>query len=474
MYYFTSINAYYIAKAKILASSIKETDKNAKFILVLSDDLPDNINLDNEPFDDIIFTDQIDEFNKGTFFKYNITELCTAVKPYSAKYIMEKYNADSICYLDPDIKVYSELIELKEILKTYSIVVTPHNTVPEEKHDFIVGNEILFLKRGTYNFGFFAVKNDEEGIKFLDWWHSRLKKYCVDDKKTVPALTEQTGYVGCFTDQKWADLIPSFFDNYYVLKHPGYNLSTWNITTKNIEYKYGEYLINDKPLRFFHFSGFDSRLHHYVLNMICNHYPHLEIVKNLSKEYEELHDKSISQDNLKEWKYARFSNGEKIDDEYRRIYLIREDAQNYFTNPFDNESEHNFMIWANTEYGNMLFGSEIDLSEQILVKTRHIKYHIDIKNICNNKIEITGWAFYKKGNVSGQVYIGLKNDLGKEHFFKANTTYRHDVAEHFKISTLIKSGFSLYMDVNEKMKMSSIIIEINKTYYYKTIKNKIF
>lgn len=467
MYYFTSINAYYLGKARILASTLKEADKNAKFILVLSDDLPDNFTLEDEPFDDVIFPDKLDEFDSRTFFKYNVTELCTAVKPYSAKYIMEKYNADSVCYLDPDIQVFSDLIELKDILKTYSIVVTPHGTTPEEKSEFIIGNEILFLKRGTFNFGFFAVKNDEEGIRFLNWWHSRLKQYCVDDKKTAYQLTEQAGYLGCFTDQKWGDLIPSFFDNYYVLKHPGYNLSTWNLTTKTVEYKNGEYLINGKPLRFFHFSGFDSRAHHSVLDYICQQYPHLEIIKTLSREYEALHTKMITADKPKEWKYARFKSGEKINDAYRRIYLIRTDINDVFPDPFDDVSENNFRQWADTEYDYMLYNKECNIDKTMFKPSEDIAFYFDRQYIDDKKLEVKGWAFISTTKQTGKVYLGFKNKAGEDVFFKTNTRYRHDVVDCYKEASLLKCGFSLYADVNECLTLASIILDIQGTLFIK-------
>ena len=61
-----------------------------------------------------------------------------------------------------------------------------------------------------------------------------------------------------FTDQRWVDFVPSFFDH-YILKDPGYNVAYWNLhgrardapTAIDISW-------TASPLRFFHFSGFDS------------------------------------------------------------------------------------------------------------------------------------------------------------------------------------------------------------------------
>ena len=61
-----------------------------------------------------------------------------------------------------------------------------------------------------------------------------------------------------FTDQRWVDFVPSFFDH-HILKDPGYNVAYWNLHGREVFSDGDRYLVDGEPLRFFHFSGFDAR-----------------------------------------------------------------------------------------------------------------------------------------------------------------------------------------------------------------------
>ena len=352
-YYFTSITMNYFAKARVLCKSLKQYNSDIKFLLAVSDVIPDELDITKEPFDYIFCTrnleciDNIDIF----YFKHNITELCTAVKPMVAGYIIEKYSADKVIYLDPDIGVFDSLYELESYLDNYSMIFTPHQLVPEEKDIYIRENEILFLKRGTNNLGFFGVKNDKEGLAFLKWWSDRLMYYCFDDNYCVLNDLKNYGALGLFTDQKWIELVPSFFDNYYFIKHPGYNVCTWNLSGRKISYDGKKYFVNDKPLYFYHFSGYDSGGHHNELDKSLSYYPHNEVVKKLSKWYKcklEENEEEI----LKkiEFAYANYSTGEKISETDRKLLHIRKDIYHLIKNPFQRDTEFSFYHWVRREY----------------------------------------------------------------------------------------------------------------------------
>ena len=63
-----------------------------------------------------------------------------------------------------------------------------------------------------------------------------------------------------FTDQRWVDFAPSFFDH-FILKDPTYNVAYWNLHERDLEWTDGRYLVNGQPLTFFHFSGFVPAFH---------------------------------------------------------------------------------------------------------------------------------------------------------------------------------------------------------------------
>jgi hypothetical protein len=59
-------------------------------------------------------------------FKYDLKELCTAVKAHLLDYLMRQKRIDRLLYLDPDILVTQPLDHLFEKLETSDIVLTPH------------------------------------------------------------------------------------------------------------------------------------------------------------------------------------------------------------------------------------------------------------------------------------------------------------------------------------------------------------
>lgn len=354
IYYFTSITANYWAKARVLCKSLKKYNNQAKFILAISDSIPDFIEINEEPFDEIVESANLFRIkNKDTFyFKHTLTELCTAIKPMMALDILQRDDAEGVIYLDPDIAVFNSLVDLEKMFDEASILLTPHQLVPETNDLYIRENEILFLKRGSYNFGFFGVKKDKQGIAFLNWWAERLDNYCFDDNYEVLKELTHDGLLGLFTDQKWADLIPSYFDRYKIIREPGYNVCTWNLSGRTVkQYEKGKFYVNDKPLYFYHFSGFDSGGHHNELRKSLQYYPDNQDVTILSKWYEE----KIRQNGQKVFEKIKrkdsvYSNGEIIKDFERKLFHIRKDVHHIFPNPYQISEGLCFYNWVRTEY----------------------------------------------------------------------------------------------------------------------------
>ena len=80
MLVYTSITKSYLPKARVLAISIKKFHPDWYFVLLLSDSLPEDFNLDSEPFDEILLANELNIPNfKSWAFCHSIVELCTAV-----------------------------------------------------------------------------------------------------------------------------------------------------------------------------------------------------------------------------------------------------------------------------------------------------------------------------------------------------------------------------------------------------------
>lgn len=246
---YTSVNLAYLSRARVLASTFKSFHPDIDFILVLSDIYPHGYELDllSEPFDKVVFSHElgIPDFWQWSF-KHNVVELCTAVKPAAGLHFMA-LGYDQVMYIDPDIAVFASLEFLFHLLESYSGLLTPHQlTVAPNELMAIKDIELCTLMHGLYNLGFYAARNDQQGRGFLEWWNSRVQRFCYED---VPS--------GIFTDQKWCDFAPIYFDNFFVVRDPGCNVASWNIHERAISITDEGPMINEKhPLRFYHFTKY--------------------------------------------------------------------------------------------------------------------------------------------------------------------------------------------------------------------------
>jgi hypothetical protein len=292
---------------------------------MLSDDLPVGFDLSSEPFDSVLMIEDLPITDRNAWvFKHTVVEMCTAVKGLAALEIARRFDAAQVYYFDPDMVVFGGLGTLGRILAEKSIVLTPHLTEPEATRMGILDNEISALKHGTYNLGFLGVNTtSSEGRRFLEWWADRLLEFCYDDIAS-----------GLFTDQRWVDLAPGFFEGVGILRDPQYNVATWNLShrvaTGTLEQGIA---INGQPLSFYHFSGFDAGAQEVMLKRYGTSSPVLFALR----EWYIDQCRHYGQDLLGQTacRYAHFSNGEPITKVHRLLYRNREDLQNAFADPFD-------------------------------------------------------------------------------------------------------------------------------------------
>ena len=243
---FTICSNNYLAHAKTLGDSFLIHHPDVKFIIGLVDRFDKSFDYDFFSSYEIIPVEnlQIDNFNE-LVTKYNIVELNTAVKPSYIHHIFQKYNADKLLYIDPDILVTGYFEEVLNGLDTYNIILTPHICTPVD--DDFSPTDYHTLRGGIFNLGFIALSNYTAITPFLNWWHDRVIKYGYGDYT-----------LNMFFDQLWANYIPCFYDNYYILKHPGYNMAPWNLHERTLSSdSIDNYVVNGNyPLKFFHFSSY--------------------------------------------------------------------------------------------------------------------------------------------------------------------------------------------------------------------------
>jgi hypothetical protein len=274
---YTSFAINYLAKARVLASSVKANNSNIDVIAVVCDRFPVGIDPTLEPFDEVWMVDEYPfEPIKAWIFQHSIMELCTAVKGWALQRLLAS-GYDYVMYLDPDCWVMEDPEQIISILaKDMSVAVVPHTTSPAKTKEEIRLIETSSLKHGIYNLGFLLVKNDNNGRAFAKWWADRLRDFCFIDFEK-----------GIFTDQRWFDLAVGYFSFIQVSWHKGIDVASWNVGQRKIERaNSGGYLIDGQPLIFYHFSGVGpAGVHRWVRDIFA---PSDPLAAELEFNYEEL------------------------------------------------------------------------------------------------------------------------------------------------------------------------------------------
>lgn len=240
----TIVSGNYLAYARVLGDSLAAAEPDFDFrVLIVDRKTPKLLEAVRESGLNVCFAEELNlPGSERLFYKYDIVELNTALKPTFLKQTFA-LGYEHVLYLDPDIRVYSPLTPVLDALSTASIVLTPHALKPAM--DGLRPSDVDFLRTGVYNLGFIGLKASDQTMSMLDWWESRCLGLGFNDTT-----------FGIFVDQKWINLVPCYFSSVHILRHPGCNVAYWNLHERQIEDRGDKhYLANGSDLIFFHFSG---------------------------------------------------------------------------------------------------------------------------------------------------------------------------------------------------------------------------
>lgn len=242
---FTICSCNYLAHALTLRESVLYHHPESRFTIGLVDRPP----AEGLPFPvegiDIVLVESIgipafDAMKK----RYNLVELNTAVKPFYFNFLYRTRRSQYVIYLDPDTRLYAPLHSVIDTLGEHSLVLTPHSC-SHTSTSINIDYELAMLTTGPYNLGFLATCCTDETFAFLSWWEKRLTLYCYYRPGT-----------GLFVDQLWALLAPVYFRGTYIERDPGYNVAYWNLHERALETSPDGYIVNGRPLVFYHFSNY--------------------------------------------------------------------------------------------------------------------------------------------------------------------------------------------------------------------------
>lgn len=306
---FTIVSKNYLHFARTLMASVRANAPADTHLVVCLCDRPEGLDLSGEIFDVIQIEElPIPEISKF-IFQYTMLELNTAVKPFVIATLFDRGGYDKVIYFDPDIRIYSSLREMFELLDQYNVLLTPHLTdwLDDGHHP----NELAILQSGTYNLGYVGLKRSEETQKMVTWWQSKLLRDCIVD---IPR--------GLFVDQKWLDMVPGMYEGVHIHRHPGWNVAYWNIKHRKVERAPSGYCVNGRPLVFFHYSGisvngktFSKHQDRFTMGNLQR------VVQELVKSYvHELVENGGKETSLLGYAFGRFPDGTVIPDIARNIY----------------------------------------------------------------------------------------------------------------------------------------------------------
>jgi len=330
----TIIAKNYVAQARILARSFAEHHPHGRFWTLVIDDYAGYLDPTQEPFE-VLTPSEIgcDAFD-AMAARYSVLELSTAVKPWLLRHLLDA-TSDAVTYLDPDIRIYSPLHALDELARAHRLVLIPHNTHPIPP-DGERPSQIDIMIAGVYNLGYISLAPEPEVERLLDWWSDRLLRDCRVDPT-----------YGYFVDQRWFDLAPGFLSDYAIVREPQYNVAYWNLHSRQLDHDGERYLVDGKPLAFFHFSGFDpddrAALSRHQTRIQLSQHP---AVERICGEYADA-ARAEGYPTARDWPYtyAALADGTPYDKLVQSLYLAAQEQGHLTESPFTSAGTEAFLHW---------------------------------------------------------------------------------------------------------------------------------
>lgn len=235
-YYCTLFDSNYLSRGLTMYNSIEATGEDFLLYVFAFDDLCLKIlSKLNLPKIQVV---SLSEFENERLLRIKKTrnrgEYCWTCSCFSILHILTKYKVSEVTYLDSDLYFFNKpQILLDEFHNTgKDVLITKHRYTPEYDQT---------KTSGVYCVQFMTFKNNENGLKVLNWWCDRCDEWCYNRIED-----------GKFGDQKYLDDWMTRFDCCHELHHLGGGVAPWNVQQYKVSY--GP-LVNEIPVVFYHFHA---------------------------------------------------------------------------------------------------------------------------------------------------------------------------------------------------------------------------
>jgi hypothetical protein len=249
----TTATASYAAYAEVLAAGWLRSHPDTPFCVLLLDG--DKSVLADKGFR-VLVAEELDISAEDLQIKraiYDPFELANSLKADLFRTLVAE-DHDAVVFLDSDTAVYGNLEDVGVAAAESGVALSPHLVHPPPADGRYPGELDIPLRYGVFNSGFVAAGSG--GGQFLEWWSGHAQRDCVDDLAS-----------GMHVDQYWLQSVPAYFEH-TILRDPTLHVAHWNLHERNLERAGDQYRVDGRPLRTFHFSGFDpehpDRLHRYA------------------------------------------------------------------------------------------------------------------------------------------------------------------------------------------------------------------
>jgi hypothetical protein len=206
-----------LPSARVVAASFAEHHPGVPFFVLLADELDGCFDPAAEAFE-LIGLDALDLPDLRTrCFRYEREQLSYALTPTLLRHVLAR-GFERALFLKQESLVCGPLDAAMAQLDDDAILLTPHLLEP-----LGAARELNILQSGVYNLGFLGVADRAPAQRFLAWWEQRLATDCRH------AIEE-----GLHWEQRWADLVPSLFEDVGVLRDERVNVGHWNLPERSV------------------------------------------------------------------------------------------------------------------------------------------------------------------------------------------------------------------------------------------------
>jgi len=238
----TLFNKDYFYKGLALYNSLKRNCKDFKLFILCMDDITYDL-LYKMALENVELI-SLKEFEDQKLLKIKNTrtfgEYCWTCTASLILFLLKKYHdLDMMTYLDADLYFYNNPMPIFEEFNGDYIFITEHNSSSEFRK---------LLIYGKYNVQFIIFRNNDEGLKALEWWREKTINRCYSRRSGKNMQGGDQIYLNDWTTR---------FEKVHVLQNVRLCLAPWNVNKYNFTFENSNIYIEDTKLVFYHFHSFE-------------------------------------------------------------------------------------------------------------------------------------------------------------------------------------------------------------------------